>query len=87
MLHNEKLKGRSKKILKKQKLMHFLIIENYLDCQKNILTASMAEQLTCVPHVREVWSSNPGLAKSYTALQTVRHSFNIYASSCVALVL
>jgi len=26
-------------------------------------------------------------AKSYTALQTVRHRFNIYASSCVALAL
>jgi len=25
--------------------------------------------------------------KSYTALQTVRHRFNIYASSCVALAL
>jgi len=25
--------------------------------------------------------SNPGLAKSYTALQTVRHRFNIYAST------
>jgi len=34
--------------------------------------------------VREIWSSNPGPAKSYTALQTVRHRFKIYASSCVA---
>jgi len=34
-----------------------------------------------VPHVREVWSSNPGPAKSYTALQTVRHRFDIYASN------
>jgi len=25
--------------------------------------------------------------KSYTALQTVRHRFNIYAGSCVALAL
>jgi len=40
-----------------------------------------------VPRVREVWSSNPGPAKSYTALQTVRHCFNIYASNCVALAL
>jgi len=47
----------------------------------------MVERLTRVPRVREVWSSNPGLAKSYTALQTVRHRFNIYASSCVALAL
>jgi len=40
-----------------------------------------------VPHVREVWNSNPGPAKSYTALQTVRHRFNIYAGSCVTLAL
>jgi len=38
-----------------------------------------------VPHVWGVWSSNPELAKSCTALQTIRHRFNIYASSCVAL--
>jgi len=50
-------------------------------------TASMAERLTYVLRVREVWSSNLELAKSYTALQTVRHRFNIYASSCVALAL
>jgi len=37
--------------------------------------------------VWEVWSSNPVLASSYTALQTVRHRFNIYASKCVALAL
>jgi len=29
----------------------------------------MAEQLTRMPRVREVWSSNPGPAKSYAALQ------------------
>jgi len=29
----------------------------------------------------------PRPAKSYTALQMVRHHFNIYASSCVALAL
>jgi len=46
----------------------------------------MTEQLSCVPRVWEVRSSNPSPAKSYTALQTVRHRFNIYASSCVALV-
>jgi len=34
---------------------------------------------------REFVSQRP--AKSYTALQTVRHRFNIYASSCVALAL
>jgi len=39
--------------------------------------ASMAERLTHVPRVREVWISNPGPAKSYTALQTVCHRFNI----------
>jgi len=46
-----------------------------------------AERLTRVPRVREVWSSNPGLAKPYTALQTARRSFNIYAGSCAALAL
>jgi len=35
--------------------------------------------------VREIWSSSPGPAKSFTALQTVRHRFNISASSRVAL--
>jgi len=40
-----------------------------------------------MPHVREVWSLNPGPAKSYTALQTIRYRFNIYVSSCVALAL
>jgi len=33
---------------------------------------------------REVWSSNPGRLPT---LQTVRHRFNIYSSSCVALAL
>jgi len=47
----------------------------------------MAERLSRYPLVRKVWSLNPGSAKSYTALQTVRHRFNIYASSCVALAL
>jgi len=45
------------------------------------------ERLTRVPRVREVWSLNLRLAKSYTALQTVRHRFNIYPSSCVVLAL
>jgi len=31
--------------------------------------------------VQEVESSNPGPARSYTALQTVRHCFNIYATA------
>jgi len=44
----------------------------------------MAERLTCVPRVREVWSPNPGQAESYTALQTVRH-LNICESSCCCL--
>jgi len=34
-----------------------------------------------------LWSSNPGSVKSYTALQTVRQCFNIYASDCGALAL
>jgi len=47
----------------------------------------MVEGLTLVPRVREVRISNPGPAKSYTALQTVRHRFKIYViSSCVTLV-
>jgi len=45
----------------------------------------MAEQLALVLRVRKVWSLNPEPAKSSTALQTVRRSFNMYASSCVAL--
>jgi len=36
---------------------------------------------------RMVWSSNLRPAKSYTALQTVCHCFNIYANNCVALAL
>jgi len=28
-------------------------------------------------HAAEVWSSNPGIANSYTVLQTVRHRYNI----------
>jgi len=44
----------------------------------------MAELLTRVPRVREVWSLNLEPAKSYTVLQMVRHRFNIYASSYVA---
>jgi len=47
----------------------------------------MTERLTRVFRVQEVWKSNPGQAKSYTALQTDRHRFNIYANGCVALVL
>jgi len=34
---------------------------------------------------RELESQRP--TKSYTALQTVRHRFNIYAGSCAALAL
>jgi len=50
-------------------------------------TASMAELLTCLPLAWEVCSSNPGLGQISTALQIVRHRFNTYASSCVALAL
>jgi len=39
-----------------------------------------------VLRVWELGSSNPGPAKSYTALQK-HHRFNIVAGSCVALVL
>jgi len=35
----------------------------------------MVEQLARVPLVLEVWSSNLGPAKSYTALQMVCHRF------------
>jgi len=47
----------------------------------------MADLLTRVPHVWDVYSSNPRPTKSYTILQTVRHCFNIYESGCVALAL
>jgi len=51
-------------------------------------TASIAdERLTRMLRVLEVWSSNPEPAKSYTALQTYRHRFNVYARNCVALAL
>jgi len=40
----------------------------------------MDEWLTGVLRVWEVWCSNPKPAKSYTVLQTVHHSFNIYAT-------
>jgi len=42
------------------------------------------ERASCAG-VREFESHWP--TKSYTALQTVRHCFNIYAGSCVALTL
>jgi len=47
----------------------------------------MAERLIRVPRVQKIWSLNPRLAKSYKALQTVRHRFNIYESSRVVLEL
>jgi len=47
---------------------------------------TVAKQLTRVSRVREVESSNPKPAKSYTALQTARHRF-IYASNWVSLAL
>jgi len=47
----------------------------------------MAKRLTRLPRVLEVWSSDLGPTKSYTALQTVRHRFYIYASSRFALAL
>jgi len=42
--------------------------------------------LTRMSRVRDFESPN-GPVKLYTALQTVRHRFNIYASSCVVLAL
>jgi len=46
----------------------------------------MAERTTRVPRVREVWSLNPGPAKSYTPLQiTVRCRFNIYSMQVTVL--
>jgi len=43
-------------------------------------------RLKRVPRVREVWSSNLRPAKSYTALQTVRHRrLNIYAKELCCL--
>jgi len=49
----------------------------------NINVTAMADWLTRVPRMREVWSLNPGPVNSYIPLQTVRYRF--YASSCVAL--
>jgi len=45
---------------------------NYIYCKYD--TTSMAVRLTRVSRVREVWSSNLGLAKSYAALKTVGSS-------------
>jgi len=47
----------------------------------------MDKKLTRELRVREVWRSNPGPTKFYTMLQTVRHRFNIYGSSCVVSAL
>jgi len=55
-----------------------LISVRDLDCRTVNARASYAAG-------RELESQRP--AKSYIALQTVRHRFNIYASSCVALAL
>jgi len=43
--------------------------------------------LTHVPRVREVESSFPKGRSNLTVLQMVRHHFNIFAGSCVALAL
>jgi len=48
-------------------------------------TASTVERLMHMPRVRKVWSSNTKPAEYFTVLQMVRHCFNIYASSCIAL--
>jgi len=43
---------------------------------KFIIFYHLYEQ-TWEPHVQEVWSSNPWMVKSCTALHMVYHSFNI----------
>jgi len=43
--------------------------------------------LTRVPRVQEIESSNSGPDRSYTALQMVRHHFNMYTSNFFALAL
>jgi len=58
----------------------FYIINANLDYFHFLIT-SMDERLTRVPRVREVRSLHLGLAIPYKTLQTVRHCFNIYASS------
>jgi len=45
----------------------------------------IAKRLTRMTRVREVESTNPRLVKCFTAEQTVRHRFNIYASSCATV--
>jgi len=57
----------------------------FLGRQSWLLIALMAVRLTRVPSVLEVEYQRP--AKSYTALQTIRHRFNIYVVSCIALAL
>jgi len=48
----------------------------------------LAERLPQVSRVREVKISNPKVRPNLTQrCQTVRHHFNIYAGSCVALAL
>jgi len=64
--------------------LEIMNIQHQFEIMHPLHTASLAKQLTCVPRVQEVESS---FSKSYTALQTVHHPFNIYTGSYVALVL
>jgi len=39
--------------------------------------SALFQWLAPLPRVQKLWSLNPGPAKSFTVLQTVRHRFNI----------
>jgi len=65
----------------------FLILDSFQKFGTNATYKFLAERLTRVSRLLEVWNSNPEPAKSCTALQTIRHRLNIYASSCVASAL
>jgi len=63
----------------KLNIFEFCYIEQHM-------TAFMTGWVTHVSRVLKVYNLNPAPTKSYTALQTVCHHFNNYAS-CVALEL
>jgi len=56
-----------------------------INLKKNELSNLDSRMVNERPRVREVWSSYPGPAKSYAALQTVHDRLNFYASNCVAV--
>jgi len=67
-----------------QSNLHNIINHNHdrmRTCENDVFSRSV----TRVPRVQEVESSNYRPTKYCMALQTVRHHFNIYAGSCVAL--